>query len=114
MYRSLYVLCSLAITASGLATAARAEELSDAAVYVVAYIEIMPPSTAAAITLLKQYREASRQEAGNVRFEVLQQHGRPDHFALVEVWQNQQVFEAHGRPHTPSNSVSWRACPQTS
>lgn len=84
------------MTASGLATAARAEVLSDAAVYVVAYIEIMPPSTAAAITLLKQYREASRQEAGNVRLEVLQQHGRPDHFALVEVWQNQQVFEAHG------------------
>jgi quinol monooxygenase YgiN len=49
------------------------------------------------MALLKQYREASRKDAGNVRLEVLQQHGRPDHFALVEVWQDQQTFEAHGR-----------------
>jgi quinol monooxygenase YgiN len=31
-----------------------------------------------------------------VRIEVLQQRGRPDHFAIVEQWQDQQAFEAHG------------------
>jgi len=28
---------------------------------------------------------------------VLQQSGRPDHFALVEIWQDQQALETHGR-----------------
>ena len=54
MYRSLYFLCGIAITALGFAQAARAEEASDAAVYVVAYIEVMPSSTGEAIALLRQ------------------------------------------------------------
>lgn len=96
MYRSLYFLCSIAIPVLGFAQAARADEASEAAVYVVSYIEIMPPSTGEAATLLRQYREASRQDAGNLRLEVLQQSGRPDHFAIVAMWQDQQAFEAHG------------------
>ena len=96
MYRFLYLLWSIAITASGPAPAARAEEASAAAVYVVAYIEVMPPSTEEAMALLRQYRDASRKQTGNVRLEVLQQHSRADHFVLVEVWQDQQAFEAHG------------------
>jgi quinol monooxygenase YgiN len=108
MYRSLYFLCSIAITALGFAQAARAEEASDATVYVVAYIEVMPPSTGEAITLLRQYREASRKEAGNARLEVLQQHGRPDHFVLVEVWRDQSAFEAHGKT---MHATQWRNKP---
>src|SRR5262245_45317195 len=96
MYRSLYFLFSIAIPVLGFAQAARAEEASDAAVYVVSYIEVMPPSRGEAIALLRQYREASRQDEGNMRLEVLQQSGRPDHFALVEMWQDQPAFEAHG------------------
>ena len=38
----------------------RADETSDAAVYVVSYLEVMPPSTAEAAALLRQYRDASR------------------------------------------------------
>src|SRR5262245_30539040 len=96
MYRSLYLLFSIAIPVLGFAQATRADEASDAAVYVVSYIEVAPPSQGEAATLLKQYREASRKDAGNMRLEVLQQSGRPDHFALVAVWQDQKAFEAHG------------------
>jgi quinol monooxygenase YgiN len=81
----------------GFALTGRAEEASEAAVYLVSYIEVMPPSQGEASALLRQYREVSRKDAGNVRLEVLQQSGRPDHFALVEIWQDQQAFEAHGR-----------------
>ena len=49
----------------------------------VSYIEVMPSSQGEASALLRQYREASRKDGGNVRLEVLQQSGRPDHFALV-------------------------------
>jgi len=66
-----------------LAYAARADEASDAAVYTVSYIEVMPASQGETIALLRQYREASRKEEGNVRLEVLQQHSRPDHFVLL-------------------------------
>jgi quinol monooxygenase YgiN len=74
---------------------ARADEARDAAVYVVAYLEVRPPSTGEAAAVLRQYRAASRTDAGHGRLEVLQQSGRPDHFALVELWQNQKAFEAH-------------------
>ena len=97
MYRSLYFLCSIVLPVLGFAQAVHADEASDAAVYVVSYIEVMPPSTGEVMALLRQYREASRKEAGNVWLEVLQQSGRPDHFALVEVWKDQQAFEAHGK-----------------
>ena len=105
MYRSLYLLFSIAIPVLGFAQAARADEASDAAVYVVSYIEVMPPSTGEAAALLRQYREASRKDAGNVRLEVLQQSGRPDHFALVEMWQGQQSFDAHG---LAAHTRQWR------
>ena len=75
---------------------ARADETSEAAVYVVSYLEVMPPSTAEAAALLRQYRDASRMDTGHVRLAVLQQSGRPDHFAIVEIWQDQKAFETHG------------------
>ena len=48
-----------------------------------------------AAALLRQSQEASRKAEGHVRLEVMQQSGRPDHFALVEIWQDQQALEAH-------------------
>jgi quinol monooxygenase YgiN len=75
---------------------ARTDETTDSAVYVVAYFEVVPPSIAEAAALLRQYREASRTDAGLMGLEVLQQCARPDHFAIVETWQDQKSFEAHG------------------
>jgi len=97
MYRSLWFLFSIVLPALGFAQAARADEASDAAVYLVSYIEVMPSSQGEASALLRQYREASRKEAGSMRLEVLQQSSRPDHFALVEIWQDQQAFAAHSK-----------------
>jgi quinol monooxygenase YgiN len=77
--------------------ATRADASSDAAVYVVSYLEVMPPSAGEAAALLRQYREASHTDEGYVRLEVLQQSGRPDHFAIVELWKDQKTCEAHAR-----------------
>lgn len=70
-------------------------DVNGGVIYVVAYLEVLPPSMAEATALLRQYREMSRADAGYARLEVLQQHGRPDHFAILEVWQDQQAFETH-------------------
>jgi quinol monooxygenase YgiN len=77
--------------------ATRANASSDAAVYMVSYLEVMPPSAGEAAALLRQYREASHTDEGYVRLEVLQQSGRPDHFAIVELWKDQKTCEAHAR-----------------
>jgi quinol monooxygenase YgiN len=105
MYRFLYLLCSLALPVLGLAYAARADEASEAAVYTVSYIEVMPSAQGETMTLLRQYREASRKEEGNVRLEVLQQNGRPDHFVLLATWKDQQALDAHGMA---THTVQWR------
>jgi quinol monooxygenase YgiN len=81
--------------------AAHADEARDVAVYVVSYLEVMPRSASEAAARLRQHREASRAGEGLRRLEVLQQRGRPDHFAVIGLWQDQQAFEAHeGAAHT--------------
>jgi quinol monooxygenase YgiN len=105
MYRSLYLLCSLALPVLGMAYAARADEASEAAVYVVSYIEVMPSSQGETMILLRQYREVSRKEEGNVRLEVLQQNGRPDHFVLLEMWKDQKALDAHSMA---AHTARWR------
>jgi quinol monooxygenase YgiN len=45
--------------------------------------------------LLQQYAADSRKDKGAVRVELYMQISRTNHFTLVEVWENQQAFEAH-------------------
>ena len=48
-----------------------------------------------ALILLKQLAETSRNDDGNVRFEVLQQSSRPNHCTIIEVWKDQTALAAH-------------------
>jgi len=73
-----------------------AQTPADSARYAVSYVDVMPASRAKAVAALKQYRETSRQENGYVRVELLEQVGRPGHFAIVETWTDQQALDAHG------------------
>jgi quinol monooxygenase YgiN len=68
---------------------------SGAAVYVVTHVDVVPPKKDEAIEALKQLAEPSRREAGNRRFEALQQSSRPNHSTLVEIWKDQRALEAH-------------------
>jgi quinol monooxygenase YgiN len=65
------------------------------AVYVVTHVDIIPPKKDDGIAALKEISGPSRREAGNRRYEVLQQNSRPNHFTLVEIWHNQKALEAH-------------------
>jgi quinol monooxygenase YgiN len=62
----------------------------------VSYVEVLPSARTAMAAALKQYRDASRQEDGYVRFELLEQIGRPGHVAIIETWNDQKSFDAHG------------------
>jgi quinol monooxygenase YgiN len=45
--------------------------------------------------MLRRLAETSRQETGNLRFDVLQHTMRANHFTVVETWRDQQAFDAH-------------------
>jgi len=70
-------------------------QTSGEAVYAVTYLDVAANSVGRGVDLLKQYRESSRHEAGNVEFTVLQEVSRPNRFAIVEGWKDQPAFDAH-------------------
>jgi quinol monooxygenase YgiN len=63
--------------------------------YVVTYIEVAPSAQGDAAELLKAIAAASRKEAGNERYDVLQRLGRENQFAILEEWSDLKAAEAH-------------------
>jgi quinol monooxygenase YgiN len=45
--------------------------------------------------MLRRLAEASRQEDGNLRFDVVQHTMRANHFTVIETWRNQKALDAH-------------------
>ena len=66
-------------------------------VYIATYLEVVPTAVKEGSALLKQYRDASRKDAGNQRMELVQEMGRPTRFALLAIWADQKAYEAHGK-----------------
>ncbi len=64
-------------------------------VYVVTHIDLMPNGTPSGVALLKQFVSETAKEKSCVRFEILQQDGRPNHLTLVGIWQDQKAFDMH-------------------
>ena len=83
---ALVPLCLLA------AAPARAQE---GPIYVVRYIEVAPGAEGKTEGLLKQLAEASRKEAGNQRFEILQRSSPANQFATFEIWKDKEAQDAH-------------------
>src|SRR6185369_1692130 len=50
------------------------------AIYVATHVDVIPPRKDDGVTALKRLGEESRRERDNVRFEVVQQINRPNHF----------------------------------
>jgi quinol monooxygenase YgiN len=71
----------------------RAQDAS--AAYVVGYIEVAPSSVRTAAVLLRALRDASRKEAGNSDFEILQRKGQSEQFAILEVWNDAKAQASH-------------------
>ena len=70
-------------------------------VHVITHIDVFPAGTAATVTLLKQFATSTLKEKDCLRFEILQQEGRPNHFTLDAVWKDKTAFDAHdSAPYT--------------
>jgi quinol monooxygenase YgiN len=65
------------------------------AVYVVTHVDVIPPRKDDGVTALRRLAEDSVKDEGNLRFEVVQQVNRPNHFTVVEIWASARQMEAH-------------------
>jgi quinol monooxygenase YgiN len=63
-------------------------------IYVVTHVDTLP-GNAPASKLLQQYVSDTKKDKGAVRIELYVQVSRANHFSLVEVWENQQAYDAH-------------------
>jgi quinol monooxygenase YgiN len=68
-----------------------------AAFYIVTYFETMPAEAPKAAEIARELAGASRKEDGNLRFEVLQRVGQPDHFVILEAWRTKEAHAAHAK-----------------
>ena len=89
-----------ALFLSLLAGLALAQAPATARLYVVTYVDVYPNFAAGTVEALTQEVAASKKDAGFVRYEFMRDVARINHFAVVEVWQTRQAYEAHlTQPH---------------
>ena len=78
-----------------------AQQKAEPPLHVVTYVDVYPNFAADTAKLLQQFTADNRKDAGFVRFEALRDVARVNHFAIVEVWQSKQAYDAHlAAPHT--------------
>ena len=63
--------------------------------YVLTHVDVPPPSKDECIGLLKRLTDDARKDAGILRFDVLQQDSRPNHFTVVEAWRDRKAHDLH-------------------
>jgi len=80
----------------GTATSAMAQT-GGGAVYAMTYLDVSTDWVLQGAGLIKQYRDRSRREAGNLEFTVLREMTRPNRFAIVEGWRDQKSMGAHAQ-----------------
>jgi quinol monooxygenase YgiN len=88
-------LFAAAVLAAVAAQGARAQAPEDQSAYVVTYVEVAPSAEAETAGFLRRLAAASRKEAGNLRYDVLQHSERKSQFAILETWSDGKAFEAH-------------------
>jgi len=92
MFRSLSVFAAVTLLSLAAASVARAQ---DAGIYVLRFIETAADVRKDVPALLQKLAEDSRQEAGLVRFEILQRTQPANQFVIAEAWKDKQALDAH-------------------
>jgi quinol monooxygenase YgiN len=64
-------------------------------IYVATHVDVIPPRKDDGVAALKRLGEDSRRVPDNVRFEVVQQINRPNHFTVIEIWKDARAVETH-------------------
>src|SRR5262245_3219203 len=88
---------SLAVTLLAAAMTHAQAQAPSGPIYVAAYAEVGTSAVKDGIALLKQFRDAVRQEDGNMGAYVAQEVGRANRFLILEIWKDQAAFDTHGK-----------------
>jgi quinol monooxygenase YgiN len=71
--------------------------------YVVTHVDVPGTNRDATLVALQALAQRTRNEPGNIRFDVVHQKDRTNHFSVIGVWSNPQSDLSHqGAPHTLS------------
>ena len=65
--------------------------------YVVTHVDVVPPRQSDTEAALRTFVEQARRDPGNLRYDVLQQTARPNHFTVYAVWRSKADFAKHER-----------------
>lgn len=65
------------------------------ALYAVTHVDVVPQGRDDAVAVLKVLAEANRKANGNLRYEVVQQANRANHFTVFEIWRSRAAFDAN-------------------
>jgi quinol monooxygenase YgiN len=66
-----------------------------AALLVVTHVDVGPPGRDKTAAALKMLAESSRKDSGNLRFDIVHQKARTNHFTVIEAWKDQESDDAH-------------------
>jgi quinol monooxygenase YgiN len=64
-------------------------------VYVVSLVDATPDNADVTAKALLAFAADVRKEPGALRFDVLRESGRHNHFTLEELWESRAAFDAH-------------------
>jgi quinol monooxygenase YgiN len=73
----------------------RIDAPSRGGIYVITHVDVIPPRKDDGVAALKRLGEDSRRDHDNLRFEVVQQINRANHFTVVEIWRDARAVETH-------------------
>ncbi|HEX4552771.1 MAG TPA: antibiotic biosynthesis monooxygenase [Xanthobacteraceae bacterium] len=90
-------LASMTMTTQGQPAPPAPPPVPDGVRYVVTYFDVMQSQKDEGAALVRQFRDASRKDAGNLRVEAARRMGVPNQFVVLEAWKDQPSFDAHAQ-----------------
>jgi quinol monooxygenase YgiN len=85
-----------AVLAAAVVPGALAQAADNQAAYAVTYFEVTPSAETEAANLLRHAAAVSSEEAGKLRYDILQHIERRSQFAILEAWRDAKALDAHG------------------
>jgi quinol monooxygenase YgiN len=92
-----FIYAVLALILMPLVAAQPARAQNDPTIHMVTYIDVAPAAKEKTATelLLRLLAEASRKDAGNMLFQILQRTAPANQFVILATWKDQQALDAH-------------------
>src|SRR5579864_2503263 len=63
--------------------------------YLMTYVEVVPSAAGEAVNVLRDYRNAARNEPGAMQVDIYREKGQSHRFVLGEIWQNRTIVQDH-------------------